>query len=213
MSQAVYLDYAATTPVDPRVVEVMMRHLGPEGTFANPASRSHLYGWLAEEAVENARRQVADALNADPREIVWTSGATPARTTGISHPGYADSTPESGPVITGSNTHTLTTIVYSDTGCTNEANRTSLAIGQCSSTPFGDAYIGLRQYCNGTHYVTAAYGTRDCSGDYVASGFPLDTCAAIEAAGVSIPVMFTCSGAAAASALVAVVAVLATLVL
>ena len=78
MSQAVYLDYAATTPVDPRVVEVMMRHLGPEGTFANPASRSHLYGWLAEEAVENARRQVADALNADPREIVWTSGATEA---------------------------------------------------------------------------------------------------------------------------------------
>ncbi|HBS16178.1 MAG TPA: IscS subfamily cysteine desulfurase [Alcanivorax sp.] len=78
MSQAVYLDYAATTPVDPRVVAVMMRHLGPEGTFANPASRSHLYGWLAEEAVENARRQVADALNADPREIVWTSGATEA---------------------------------------------------------------------------------------------------------------------------------------
>ena len=78
MSQAVYLDYAATTPVDPRVVEVMMRHLGPEGTFANPASPSHLYGWLAEEAVEGARRQVADALNADPREIVWTSGATEA---------------------------------------------------------------------------------------------------------------------------------------
>ena len=52
MSQAVYLDYAATTPVDPAVVDVMVRHLGPEGTFANPASRSHLYGWLAEEAVE-----------------------------------------------------------------------------------------------------------------------------------------------------------------
>ncbi|MZR63778.1 IscS subfamily cysteine desulfurase [Alcanivorax sp. DP30] len=78
MSQAVYLDYAATTPVDPAVVDVMVRHLGPEGTFANPASRSHLYGWLAEEAVENARRQVADVLNADPREIVWTSGATEA---------------------------------------------------------------------------------------------------------------------------------------
>lgn len=78
MSQAVYLDYAATTPVDPRVVAVMVRHLEAEGTFANPASRSHLYGWLAEEAVEAARRQVADVLNADPREIVWTSGATEA---------------------------------------------------------------------------------------------------------------------------------------
>lgn len=78
MSQAVYLDYAATTPVDPRVVAVMMRYLGPDATFGNPASRSHLYGWLAEEAVENARRQVADVLNADPREIVWTSGATEA---------------------------------------------------------------------------------------------------------------------------------------
>ncbi|MDX1804503.1 MAG: IscS subfamily cysteine desulfurase [Alcanivorax sp.] len=78
MSQAVYLDYAATTPVDPAVADLMIRFLGPEGTFANPASRSHLYGWLAEEAVENARRQVADALNADPREIVWTSGATEA---------------------------------------------------------------------------------------------------------------------------------------
>jgi len=78
MSNAVYLDYAATTPVDPAVVDAMVRHLGPEGTFANPASRSHLYGWLAEEAVESARRQVADLLNADPREVVWTSGATEA---------------------------------------------------------------------------------------------------------------------------------------
>ncbi|MED5240128.1 MAG: IscS subfamily cysteine desulfurase [Pseudomonadota bacterium] len=83
MSQAVYLDYAATTPVDPAVVDVMVRHLGPEGTFANPASRSHLYGWLAEEAVETARRQVADVLNADPREIVWTSGATEANNLAI----------------------------------------------------------------------------------------------------------------------------------
>ena len=78
MSQAVYLDYAATTPVDPRVVKAMTACLGPDDNFGNPASRSHLYGWLAEEAVENARRQVADALNADPREIVWTSGATEA---------------------------------------------------------------------------------------------------------------------------------------
>ncbi|MGQ7246120.1 aminotransferase class V-fold PLP-dependent enzyme [Halomonas sp. V046] len=78
MSSPVYLDYAATTPVDPRVAEVMSRHLTLDGTFANPASRSHMPGWLAEQAVENARRQVADLINADPREIVWTSGATEA---------------------------------------------------------------------------------------------------------------------------------------
>ena len=71
-----YLDYAATTPVDQRVIEAMVRHLGQDGVFANPASRSHLYGWQAEEAVENGRRQVADLICADPREIVWTSGAT-----------------------------------------------------------------------------------------------------------------------------------------
>lgn len=83
MSQAVYLDYAATTPVDPRVVAAMMACLGPDANFGNPASRSHLYGWLAEEAAENARRQVADALNADAREIVWTSGATEANNLAI----------------------------------------------------------------------------------------------------------------------------------
>jgi len=76
--QPIYLDYAATTPVDPRVAEHMARHLTLDGVFANPASRTHLYGWQAEEAVETARRQVADALAADPREIVWTSGATEA---------------------------------------------------------------------------------------------------------------------------------------
>lgn len=73
-----YLDYAATTPVDPRVAEVMARHLTMEGTFANPASRSHMSGWLAEQAVETGRRQVSDLIGADPREIVWTSGATEA---------------------------------------------------------------------------------------------------------------------------------------
>lgn len=71
-----YLDYAATTPVDERVVEKMLRCLSRDGLFANPASRSHLYGWQAEEAVESARRQVADVIHADPREIIWTSGAT-----------------------------------------------------------------------------------------------------------------------------------------
>ncbi|MBB5186132.1 MULTISPECIES: IscS subfamily cysteine desulfurase [Zhongshania] len=76
MQLPIYLDYSATTPVDPRVAEQMMACLTTTGTFGNPASRSHMFGWKAEEAVENARRQVADLLNADPREIVWTSGAT-----------------------------------------------------------------------------------------------------------------------------------------
>jgi cysteine desulfurase len=76
MQLPIYLDYSATTPVDPRVAKVMVDCLTNEGNFGNPASRSHMFGWKAEEAVENARRQVADLINADPREIVWTSGAT-----------------------------------------------------------------------------------------------------------------------------------------
>jgi cysteine desulfurase len=72
----VYLDYAATTPTDPRVAERMAAHLTPDGVFGNPASRSHVYGWDAEEAVEEARAEVAALLNCDVREIVWTSGAT-----------------------------------------------------------------------------------------------------------------------------------------
>lgn len=76
MKVPIYFDYSATTPVDPRVAEKMMQCLTLEGNFGNPASRSHRFGWLAEEAVETARRQVADLINADPREIVWTSGAT-----------------------------------------------------------------------------------------------------------------------------------------
>ncbi len=76
MRLPIYLDYSATTPVDPRVAEKMMQCLSSEGNFGNPASRSHVFGWKAEEAVEDARRQVADLIKADPREIVWTSGAT-----------------------------------------------------------------------------------------------------------------------------------------
>ena len=72
----IYLDYSATTPVDPRVAKVMMACLTNEGNFGNPASRSHSYGWKAEEAVEEARKNVAELVNADPKEIVWTSGAT-----------------------------------------------------------------------------------------------------------------------------------------
>lgn len=73
-SRPVYLDYSATTPVDPRVVDKMVPWLYEQ--FGNPASSSHSYGWEAEEAVEGARAEVAKLLNADPREIVWTSGAT-----------------------------------------------------------------------------------------------------------------------------------------
>ncbi len=76
MKLPIYLDYAATTPVDPRVAAKMMQYLTMDGEFGNPASRSHRFGWHAEEAVEVARSQIADLVNADPREIVFTSGAT-----------------------------------------------------------------------------------------------------------------------------------------
>ncbi len=78
MNNPVYLDNSATTPVDPRVAEKMMACLTQDGNFGNPASRSHLFGWQAEEAVEEARMQVAQLIGADTREIVWTSGATEA---------------------------------------------------------------------------------------------------------------------------------------
>ena len=76
MADTIYLDYAATTPVDPVVVEAMLRYMGPEGVFANPASNAHLLGQAASEAVEEAREQVAALIKAAPDEIVWTSGAT-----------------------------------------------------------------------------------------------------------------------------------------
>ncbi len=72
----IYMDYSATTPVDERVAERMARFLTRDGVFGNPASRSHAFGWAAEQAVDQARQQVAALVNADPREIVWTSGAT-----------------------------------------------------------------------------------------------------------------------------------------
>jgi cysteine desulfurase len=72
----IYLDYSATTPVDPRVAEKMCAYLTPDGEFGNPASRSHEFGWKAEAAVQEARRNVAALVNADPKEIIWTSGAT-----------------------------------------------------------------------------------------------------------------------------------------
>ena len=71
-----YMDYSSTTPVDARVAKKMAKYLTMEGDFGNAASRSHYYGWQAEKAVDEARSQVADLVGADPREIVWTSGAT-----------------------------------------------------------------------------------------------------------------------------------------
>ncbi|MGO3346036.1 MAG: IscS subfamily cysteine desulfurase [Marinomonas sp.] len=78
MNTPVYLDNSATTPVDARVAEKMIACLTKDGNFGNPASRSHLFGWRAEEAVEDARMQVAELISAESREIVWTSGATEA---------------------------------------------------------------------------------------------------------------------------------------
>ena len=86
MNRPIYLDYSATTPVDPRVVKKMVPYLYER--FGNPASRSHSYGWQAEEAAELAREQVAMLVNADPKEIVWTSGATESNNlaiTGAAH--------------------------------------------------------------------------------------------------------------------------------
>ena len=78
MSKPIYLDYSATTPVDKRVAEKMCHYLTLDENFGNSASRSHQYGWDAEKAIEEARQQVADLINADSKEIVWTSGATEA---------------------------------------------------------------------------------------------------------------------------------------
>ena len=89
MKLPIYFDYSATCPVDPRVAEKMIQFLTPEGTFGNPASRSHRFGWQAEEAVDIARNQIADLINADSREIVFTSGATESDNLAIKGPALA----------------------------------------------------------------------------------------------------------------------------
>ena len=83
MNLPIYLDYASTTPVDPEVADLMVQFLTPSGQYGNPASRSHMFGWQAEAAVEDARGDVAGLIGADPREIVWTSGATEANNLAI----------------------------------------------------------------------------------------------------------------------------------
>ncbi len=98
----VYLDYAATTPVAAEVAQTMAQHLTLEGNFANPASRSHRFGWQAEEAVESARIQVAKLIGASNREIVWTSGATESNNLAIK--GVLEGF-ESGHIITSSIEH------------------------------------------------------------------------------------------------------------
>ena len=101
MADPIYLDYAATTPVADEVAEKMAQCLTRHGNFANPASRSHLLGWKAEAAVEEGRRQVADLIGADPREVVWTSGATEADNLAIK--GVAEAYAERGRHIVTSN--------------------------------------------------------------------------------------------------------------
>ncbi len=103
MQLPIYLDYAATTPVDPRVATKMAGCLTMDGVFANPASRSHIYGWQAEEQVELARRNVASLLACDPREIVWTSGATESNNLALK--GIFESTEFVGGLVTSTTEH------------------------------------------------------------------------------------------------------------
>lgn len=107
MKLPVYLDYAATTPVDYRVAEKMMGYLTLDGVFGNPASRSHAYGWQAEAAVEEARSEVAALINGDAREIVWTSGATESNNLAIK--GYAHF--NQGTVSQGKDRHIITSSI------------------------------------------------------------------------------------------------------
>ena len=76
MKTPIYLDYASTTPIDKRVADKMFEYMTMDGMYGNPASRSHSFGWDADAAVSESRKHIADLINADPREIVWTSGAT-----------------------------------------------------------------------------------------------------------------------------------------
>jgi hypothetical protein len=106
----IYLDYSATTPIDPRVAEKMIPYITEH--FGNPASRSHPFGWTAEEAVEEARDEVAKLVNADPREIVWTSGATESNNLAIKGAANFYSGTKGKHIITASNVYIH--VVFSD---------------------------------------------------------------------------------------------------
>ena len=105
MKLPIYLDYAATTPVDPRVAEKMMQCLTMDGNFGNPASRSHRFGWQAEEAIDEARTNIAELINADPREIVFTSGATESNNLAIKGAAHFYSKTKGKHVITAKTEH------------------------------------------------------------------------------------------------------------
>ena len=101
----IYLDYAATTPVDASVAEAMAACLTREGNFANPASRAHFFGWQAEAAVEKARSQIAQLLKADPRSIVWTSGATESNNLALKGIAFKHGSPAKNHIITSAIEH------------------------------------------------------------------------------------------------------------
>ncbi|QCI19569.1 IscS subfamily cysteine desulfurase [Buchnera aphidicola] len=103
MKLPIYLDYAATTPVDPQVINIMNKFLSISGSFGNPASRSHKFGWIAEEAVDIARNQISDLIKADPREIIFTSGATESNNLALK--GFLDFYKSKNHIITSKTEH------------------------------------------------------------------------------------------------------------
>lgn len=139
MKKPIYLDYLATTPVDPRVAEAMQGCLTLDGLFGNPASRSHRYGWEAEMAVENARRDVADLIGADPREIVWTSGATESDNLAIK--GTALRHGDAGHIVTSAIEHkaVLDTCAYLETLGWRVTYLVPDAGGRITASAVGDA--------------------------------------------------------------------------
>ncbi len=134
MKKPVYLDYAATTPVDPAVAEDMIKYLTPDGVYGNPASRSHALGWQAEAAVESARQQVARLIHADPREIVWTSGAT-----------ESDNLAIKGAVEGRDNAHIITSVIEHKAVIDTCKHLEQNGVDVTWLTPGSDGRIGVEQ--------------------------------------------------------------------